>query len=168
LPHPTIEEASVYLFMSTTRFRQLQRENVLPRTASSDWTLDGIRRRYIEHLRAVKAGYKPMTSGNADDLKLDKERARLTKEQADKAELDNASLRKELVARFVLETGLAGMDASLKDRLMMVPTSAAPEALSAGEVAGSPGIAEVYRRHIGQALSDVASAKVVSSLANDH
>jgi phage terminase Nu1 subunit (DNA packaging protein) len=114
---------------------------------------------------ALEYGKRSETTSQ-EDLDLNAERARLTKEQADRAELDNASLRGELVRRQLLESALSGMDASLKDRLMMVPTSAAPEALTAGETAGSPGIAEVYRRHIGQALSDVAAANLVSTIAN--
>jgi hypothetical protein len=89
------------------------------------------------------------------------DRARLLKAQADKAERENEVERGELVSRSRILDGLAAMDAVLKDRLMMVPTSAAPEALAAGERAGAPGIAEVYRRHIGQALADFASAELV-------
>jgi hypothetical protein len=86
-------------------------------------------------------------------------------EQADKAQRENEVERGELVSRSRILAGLTAMDASLKDRLMMVPTAAAPEALAAGERAGAPGIAEVYRRHIGQALADFASAQVVAAAA---
>ena len=89
------------------------------------------------------------------------DRARLLKAQADKAERENEVERGELVSRSRILAGLAVMDAALKDRLMMVPTSAAPEALAAAEHAGAPGIAEVYRRHIGQALADFASAELM-------
>jgi hypothetical protein len=93
------------------------------------------------------------------------DRARLLKAQADKAERENEVERGELVSRSRILAGLAVMDAALKDRLMMVPTSAAPEALTTAEHAGAPGIAEVYRRHIGQALADFASAQVVAAAA---
>jgi hypothetical protein len=89
------------------------------------------------------------------------DRARLLKAQADKAERENEVERGELVSRSRILAGLAAMDAALKDRLMMVPTSAAAEALAAAERAGAPGIAEVYKRHIGQALADFASAELV-------
>ena len=89
------------------------------------------------------------------------DRTRLLKAQADKAERENEVERGELVSRSRILAGLSVMDAALKDRLMMVPTSAAPEALAAAEHAGAPGIAEVYKRHIGQALADFASAKLM-------
>jgi hypothetical protein len=90
------------------------------------------------------------------------DRARLLKAQADKAERENALERQELVSRSRMLDALAVMDAALKDRLMMVPSAAAAEALAAAEHAGAPGIAEVYKRYIAQALADFASAELVS------
>jgi phage terminase Nu1 subunit (DNA packaging protein) len=101
-----------------------------------------------------------------EDLDLTAERARLTKEQADKAKIDNEQLRKELIHRERVTAGLAIMDNALKDRLLMVPNAAAPEAMAAGDELGAAGIAEVYRRHIAQALSDVASAEVIRAASN--
>jgi phage terminase Nu1 subunit (DNA packaging protein) len=101
-----------------------------------------------------------------EDLDLTAERARLTKEQADRAVLDNQQLRKELINRARVEAGLAAMDNALKDRLLMVPNAAAPEAYAASEDGGVAGIANVYRAHIAQALADVASAEIVSAAAH--
>jgi phage terminase Nu1 subunit (DNA packaging protein) len=134
-----------------------------PRSRGGDYLFN---RTAILRWSFTRAKAVPAQVAEDDDLDLNAERARLTKEQADRAELDNDVMRRELVRRQPLEASLSAMDASLKDRLMMVPTAAAPEALTAGETAGSPGIAEVYRRHIGQALSDVAAAKLVSTIAN--
>jgi hypothetical protein len=89
------------------------------------------------------------------------DRARLLKAQADKAERENEVERGELVSRSHILAGLAAMDAALKDRLMMVPTSAAAETQAAAEHAGAPGIAEVYAHHINQVLADFASALLI-------
>jgi hypothetical protein len=68
LHRPTVEEASAHMFVSIDRFRQLQREGVLPRANSSDWSPDGTRRRCIENLRAVK-GNRLARSGGAKPAK---------------------------------------------------------------------------------------------------
>lgn len=94
------------------------------------------------------------------------QRARLTKEQADKLERERREDERELVRRGPIEAALAAQDQALKDRLLMVPVSGAAEALAAGGRAGAPGIADVYERHINRALADLASAELVPAAAS--
>ena len=61
------------------------------------------------------------TTPDGEVIDFNAERARLTKEQADKTELENKQLRAELVSRSRIEAGLAVIDLALKARLLTMP-----------------------------------------------
>jgi phage terminase Nu1 subunit (DNA packaging protein) len=121
---------------------------------------------FAAELEKVYALVRPAADAEVDDdgrpILFEVERARLTKEQADKTELENRAARRELVGRARVESALAVMDLALKDRLLTVPMACAPEALDAAREGGVPAAADVIARHIGAALSDVAGAEVVA------
>src|SRR3954465_5895591 len=86
MPDLSVEAAARHLYLSINRFRQLQREGVLPRATSGDWNLDAIRRRYIENLRLAKGNHLPPgSSASTERLDLDAERARPPQGQGDRA-----------------------------------------------------------------------------------
>jgi phage terminase Nu1 subunit (DNA packaging protein) len=165
MPDLSVEAAARHLFISINRLRQLQREGVLPRATSGDWDLDTIRRRYIENLRAVKGNHLPPgAAGAAERLDLDRERARLAREQADKVALENARLRGKLVDVDEIKLALAVQDGIIKDRLLMIPQAVADRAVSAAPD-GPAAVARVLETAVRHALEALASTVAVSSVA---
>ena len=130
-----------------------------PDSRGKDWRINSVRAMawVIERAVAEAGG----GAGDGEDLDLSAERARLTKAQADLAEMEAATRRGELIATKPLKAALAQMDIAVKDRLLAVPMAGAHRALEASEKLGARGIAEIYRGEIHAALEDLASATVV-------
>jgi phage terminase Nu1 subunit (DNA packaging protein) len=129
-----------------------------PDSRGRDWKINSVRAMAWVIERAVaEAG-----GAGGDDIDLTAERARLTKAQADLAEMEAAVRRGELIAAKPLKSALAQRDIAIKDRLLAVPMAGAHRAVEAAEKTGVNGVAEVYEREIHAALSDLASATLVS------
>src|SRR4051794_36752831 len=127
MPDLSVEAAARHLFLSINRFRQLQREGVLPRATSGDWTLDTIRRRYIENLRLAKGNHLPPgSSASTERLDLDVERARLAKEQADRTAMENERLRGKLVDVEAVKRLIERLVGAANARLGAIPAKLAP------------------------------------------
>lgn len=135
-------------------------DHIISRKAVTRWLFDELER------TSVAATPRPALDDDGKPIVFGAERARLTKEQADRLARERLEDERELVRRGPLEAALAAQDQALKDRLLMVPLTGAAEALAAGSAAGAPGIAGVYERHINRALADVASADLVSAAAH--
>ena len=127
-----------------------------PDTRGKDWKIDTVRGIAWLVNRAVEAA----AGGDAPDVNA--ERARLTRAQADLAEMEAATRKGELIAAKPLKAALAQLDIAVKDRLLAVPMAGAHQAVEAAERLGVNGVAEVYEREIHAALSDLASATLVS------
>ena len=115
--------------MSVPTFAQLVREGVLPQgRGRGGYKIDDARRAYIQHLRA-RSGASPEEVvseeqrierlKNQDDL--GKERARLAAEQADKAAMQNAVMRRELLPVAVLERYAEQVAAVVRAALEALP-----------------------------------------------
>jgi phage terminase Nu1 subunit (DNA packaging protein) len=126
-----------------------------PGSRGKDWKINTVRGIAWLVNRAVEAA----DGGDAPDVTA--ERARLTKAQADLAEMEAAARRGELIAAKPLKVALALRDIAVKDRLLAVPMAGAHRAVEAAEKTGVNGVAEVYEREIHAALSDLASATLV-------
>jgi phage terminase Nu1 subunit (DNA packaging protein) len=166
-PGPTVEDVAAHLFISVARLRQLQREDVLPRRNSGDWSLDGCRRRYIENLRAVKGNHLPKIArrltGATDDgsnvVDLETERAKLAREQRVGHELKNAEARGELLPAPDVVEGWQAAIARARSLLLGIPPAAAEELM----ILASEGAAAVRERladMIHAALSELANTEV--------
>lgn len=107
-----------------------------------------------------------MANGGGEAVNFDIERARLTREQADKLARERLAEERSTVRTKPIVDALAAQDQAIKDRLLMVPITGSAEALAAGARAGAPGIAEVYERHINRALADLGSAELVTRAAH--
>src|SRR3954447_7241623 len=131
VPEPSVEAVAAHLFVSINRFRQLQREGVLPRAGSPDWSLDGIRRRYVENLRAVKGNHLPRAAGTPrggdGQPDLNVERALLAREQREGHALRNAVARGELIPASDVVEGWQSAIARAHSLLLGIPTAAAEE-----------------------------------------
>lgn len=75
---------------------------------------------YVEHFLAYKLG-KTKQLGGEGGLDFDAERARLTKEQADAKEMDNAERRKELASLPDMTAVVVGVITLAVSRLQQVP-----------------------------------------------
>lgn len=149
------------LLLTERRVQQLAAEGVLPKGERGRYGLVACVQGYVRYLkdRAVVGDAAGEGGPAADD------KARKLRAEVGLAELELARARGEVVDRAAVEAGLAAMDGALKDRLLMVPLSAAPDALEAAGRAGAPGIEAVYAAAITAALADFASAEIVERAA---
>jgi hypothetical protein len=122
------------LSVSPRHIRELRARGVFP-PAGSD--LETVLLAYIAHLRAEMIRRPP--SGELSSL--ERERERLAREQADRAAMQNAEARGELVPIGPITQAVVGMIEVSKAKLARVP----------GKVAGSDA---VLKRRIADAISD--------------
>lgn len=83
------------------------------------------------------------------------ERARLTKEQADKVAMDNAVKRGDLMSVTEVAKHWAGLVVNAKTRLLSIPTKAAPLVIGARSL---PVAREIIERFVVEALNELVSA----------
>lgn len=98
--------------------------------------------------------------GNAvgDDgevINFEAERARLTKEQADKVAMDNAVKRGDLMSATEVARHWGGLIVNAKTRLLSIPTKSAPLVLGAKSL---PVAREIIERFVIEALNELVSA----------
>lgn len=98
-------------------------------------------------------------TGSRDDdgnvIVFEAERARLTKEQADKAAMQNAVTRGVLVDVNDVAKHWGGLLTNCKTKLLAIPTKAAPMVIGSKSL---PQVREVLERFIREALHDLISA----------
>lgn len=98
-------------------------------------------------------------TGSRDDdgnvIVFEAERARLTKEQADKAAMQNAVTRGVLVDVEEVAQHWGGLLTNCKTKLLAIPTKAAPMVLGSKSL---PQVREVLEKSIREALHDLISA----------
>jgi phage terminase Nu1 subunit (DNA packaging protein) len=120
-------------------------------TLPKSGTLDEYRVAYIRHLRKRAAGHI-----SADgSLDVTAEKARLTKEQADRVAMENAEARGELLRGEDVEAFTVPLLSGVAQRLLAMPDKAAPEAHSAETIQAC---AEAIRSHQRDALAEVTDA----------
>lgn len=107
------------------------------------WQRESVRT-YVAHLRAI-AGNK----GDSSDIDLTAERARLAKEQADKAALQNAQLRAELVPVKTVESAWLAASTAARRRILAVPSRLRNSGLGTD-------MSERLDRELRKALTDLA------------
>ena len=134
---------------------------VIEQTGRGKLDLDAARLAYCAHLRSV-AGNR---SGDPEaDLDLTAERARKAKEEADKLEMQNALMRRELLAREDVNAAVVGAFARVRARLIGVPSKVAPVVVSME----SPAEAEAaIRGAVYEALKELANTSI-TDLCGDY
>lgn len=88
-------------------------------------------------------------------ISFEAERARLTKEQADKVAMDNAVKRGDLMSVTEVAKHWAGLVVNAKTRLLSIPTKAAPLVIGARSL---PVAREIIERFVVEALNELVSA----------
>jgi len=98
---------------------------------------------------------KVATLPDGEVISLEAERTRLTKEQADKIEMENAVRRGEMVSADHVAALWANVLVNCKTRLLAIPTRAAPLVLGCKTM---PQARDVIERFIFEALHDLSTS----------
>lgn len=122
---PTQNEIALHLDLSVRSVRNLQSEGVL----SKDNTLDEARVAYIRRLRE-QAAARLSKDGGAD---LVAERARLSRLQADKVEIEIAVKRGELVSLVDAERAWSALVGAFRSKMLTLASRAAAATLGKSE-----------------------------------
>jgi len=113
----TIKEVAEHLDLTSVRIHDLFNENVLMRSGKSGGQdKDDCRVRYIRYLRGLARG-KNTNSGD-----LNEERTRLTKAQADRAELELQEKEGDLISSDVIKTIWSDYVANVRSKLLALPS----------------------------------------------
>ncbi|HWL70417.1 MAG TPA: terminase small subunit [Geminicoccus sp.] len=97
-----------------------------------------------------------------DNLDLAKERARLAREQADKAAIGNARLRGELLPADDVVTGWEGAIIRCRELLMTIPAALTDEIMGLAMAGDGPGIRALLDDRICSALHELANTEIES------
>jgi len=113
----TIKEVAEHLDLSSVRVHDLFNENILIKSGKSGGQdVDDCRVRYIRYLRSLSKG-KNTSSGDLND-----ERTRLTKAQADRAELELQEKEGELISTDLIKTIWSDYVANVRSKLLALPS----------------------------------------------
>ena len=113
----TIKEVAEHLDLTSVRIHDLFNENVLMKSGKSGGQdVDDCRVRYIRYLRGLARG-KNTNSGD-----LNEERTRLTKAQADRAELELQEKEGDLISSDVIKTIWSDYVSNVRSKLLALPS----------------------------------------------
>ena len=122
----TQKEVSEHLDLSVKRVSELIRNGIFPsKTGRSPLNLDVCRIAYISYLRKL-GGYNKKT-GTAD---IQEEKTRLTRFQADKAELEVSELEGKLIPAELIESTWTDYVANVRAKLLSLPNKLAHQVIS--------------------------------------
>ena len=130
-PVGTAELAKI-LGISPQRVNELGRKGKIARRPDGKWDVEAVLtavRKNLDNRQPVKAGKLPSAAPEAWSSELPEpkrgtllyEQWRLTREKADREELDRRALEKTLLKRDDVRIAVAGMIAASKSRLMTMP-----------------------------------------------
>ena len=146
--YPVKAIASI-LNLTERRVQQLAHEGIIPKAERGKYDLVGCVRAYIKYLQDRAIGMEE-TSGD-----ISHHRARLVKENADRAELDNARERRELFDTLTGINAVGLLFSHIKQRLTAIPTKAAPLVKGCKTL---PQIRNVLQVEVSEALRELAEA----------
>lgn len=151
-------ECAVHLDLSERRFRELVADGTISEAGKGAYNLDTVRIEYIRHLREAAAGRTP---SNEDAANKAFEDARRAKAVADKAEMEVAKMRGQLIPADQVAETLHNAVSIMKTRIMAVPTKAAARC-GAKNVAAAE---KVIREEVVDALAELAQVEVAGTPA---
>ena len=124
----TIKELAEHLDLSSVRVHDLFNENILIKSGKSGGQdLDDCRVKYIRYLRSLSKG-KNTSSGDLND-----ERTRLTKAQADRAELELQEKENILISTEIVEKEWVSYISNIRSKLLGLPTKLGHNILTADD-----------------------------------
>ena len=113
----TIKEVAEHLDLTTKRMHELFNQNILIKTGKfGGQDKDDCRVRYIRYLRVLARG-KNTNSGD-----LNEERTRLTKAQADRAELELQEKEADLISSDTIKTVWSDYVSNVRSKLLALPS----------------------------------------------
>ncbi|WP_342249372.1 terminase [Sphingomonas sp. OTU376] len=145
LDEPTRPQLAALFGKSSRWIGELRSKGELPDDGAS----------WAENLEMWIDRHLPEQGGAADGLDLDRERARLAKEQADSKEMDNAERRGELVSRPDITLAFASVIALAVSRLQLVPDVVAK---------GDSKLRQRIETAMNDALEELSMARVEESM----
>jgi phage terminase Nu1 subunit (DNA packaging protein) len=151
----TIGECAEWLRMSTRRFQQLVDEGIVTRQVTNGYEVKMVVGEYIEHLREVASG---RSAGTLDKAAED---IRKVRAQADKAEMEVAEMRGDLVPSDVIGTAWELFSTVIKNRITSLPSKAAPR-VGAANVAQAE---REIRACVNEVLSEIETINVEEQTA---
>lgn len=137
------------LDLTERRVQQLTREGVIPKTERGRYELVPAVRGYIRYLRDRSVGRDGATIPD-----IASERARLTREQADRAAMENAKARSELISAPTVQKALERTFMAFKARIEAIPRKAVPRLKG---VTGDAAREKVLRDLNREALSELSN-----------
>jgi phage terminase Nu1 subunit (DNA packaging protein) len=150
----TIKEVAEHLDLTSKRMHELFNENILIKTGKSGGQdKDDCRVRYIRYLRSLSKG-KNTSSGD-----LNEERTRLTKAQADRAELELQEKEGELISTDLIKTIWSDYVANVRSKLLALPSKLGHLTQAADTYAEAEGIIKEAIYECLEELSDDATAQ---------
>lgn len=99
-----------------------------------------------------------------DQLDFNSERARLTRAQAEKAELELAEKRGKLLDASLVERALVGLLSNFRARILALPSKAAPKCVAATDAKEARAI---LKAHCYEALDELANGEIGESVRSD-
>ncbi len=145
----TRKEVAEHLFMTVQNVAKLIKDEVFSvKPGPSPLELDYARRQYIEHLQ--KRGRFHLKDGTGD---ITEEKTRLTKAQADKAQLDVAVLEGKLIPTDMVEQTWLNYIANCRARLLTLPNKVAHLVVACDEFQEAE---KIIKESIYEALEELA------------
>lgn len=113
---------------------------------------------------AIRQRIKALSAGNEEVPDFNLERARLTRANADKAELELRELQGELLRADLVEKAMLLLVTNFRARILALPSKAAPELLAAD---GDREYRSILEQHCHDALHELASRGVAETIGQD-
>ena len=148
------------LMITDRRVQQLAKDGIIPKGENRRYNLEEVVQAYIQYLQGKNVG-KGLEDDNAIDFHVEK--ARLTKIQADKAELEYKEACGELVRADDVSRHWYDMINACKNRLLSVPSRAAPVVSSESSAGMCQQILDDLIRESLEELSEVSGYETTGS-----
>ena len=143
----TLGTIAKVLMLTERRVNQLVKEGKLTKESRGRYQLIPNVQAYIRYWQNRSSG-----TDSAHNSDLHTEKTRLTKAQADKAELEAAELRGIMVNMDEAESKFADMAHTVKQKLLVVPSKAAPSVAAATNVSD---IEDILKKEIHEVLEEL-------------
>ena len=152
-------ELAEHLDLSTKRISELIRDGILPsKMGRSPLNLDVCRIAYISYLRKL-GGYNKR-SGGGD---IAQQKTRLTKAQADKAELEVSELEGQLIPAQLVQDTWTDFVANARAKLLALPSKIAHQVIALDKYAEAE---LLIKENVHDALSELAEDGIPTKYAD--
>ena len=142
-----VSTLAILFGVSQRRIQEYCQLNILQKQARGRYNLCDCVQRFVHFLREKRAQYP---------IDLQNERARLTKLQADKADLELMETRGEVIRAEDVARTWADLVIAARSRLLAIPTSLTPGILAADS---QNAVTELLRDAIEDALNELADTR---------